>query len=166
MRGPGRGRPDLVPRALHGPEDVNEPALTRSIDRVNATLDRLEAEGVEPERTVFGGFSQGGCVACDALAQRPRKLAALVVLCGGLIGATEDEITKPPAGSLDGMPALITGTVDDEWIPEERVERTAEIFEAAGAQVTLRIHPPAPHEVHDAELEELRRLLAELRDAD
>ena len=120
---------------------------------------------MEPGRIVFGGFSQGGCVACEALAQRPRELAALVVLCGGLIGATEDEITKPPAGSLDGMPALITGTEEDEWIPTERVERTTAILEAAGARVTLRIHPPAPHEVHDEEVVELRRLLLGLRDA-
>jgi len=153
------------PERFMDPRSANEPVLSRSIDRVQETLDQLADEGVEPGRTVFGGFSQGGCLACDVLAQRPRKLAALVVLCGGLIGATEDEVTKPPAGSLDGMPALITGTEGDEWVPPERVERTAAIFEAAGARVTLRIHPPGPHEVHADEVAELRRLLLELRGA-
>ncbi len=151
------------PERFMDPRAANEPGLSRSIERVHETLDRLAAEGVEPERTVFGGFSQGACVACEALALCPRPLAALVALCGGLMGATEHELVKPAAGSLDGLPVLLTGTERDDWIPIERVERTAAVLTAAGARVDLRIHPPGPHEVHDEEVVALRDLLLALR---
>ena len=151
------------PQRFMDPREVNEPGLSASIGKAHEALDRLAAAGVDPERTIFGGFSQGGCLACEAVAQRPRRLAALVVLCGGLMGADEEELAQPPAGALDGLPVLLTGTEHDDWIPVERVERTAAILTAAGARVDLRIHPPAPHEVHREEVAALRRLLLSLR---
>lgn len=147
------------------PRVENEPDVPRSIAQVHETLDQLAADGVEPERTILGGFSQGACVACEALAQRPRPLAALVVLCGGLMGADEDELAKPPAAALEGLPVLLTGTEQDTWIPVERVERTAAVLTAAGARVDLRIYPPDAHEVHQEEIVALRSLLLALRRA-
>ena len=147
------------PKRFMNPRAVNEPALSESIAQVHETLDGLREQGVDPARTILGGFSQGACVACQALAERPRSLGALVVLCGGLVGAGEDELVHPEAGALEGLPVLLTGTVDDEWIPVERVERTAAILAAAGAEVDTRIHPPAPHEVHEAEVAAFRELL-------
>ena len=154
------------PHRFMDPRRANEPGLSEAIDRVHEMLDELAAQGAGHERTVLGGFSQGACLACEALAQRPRPLAALVVLCGGLMGADEDELVQPAAGALEGLPVLLTGTVDDEWIPVERVERTAEVLKAAGAQVDLRIHPPGAHEVRHEEIVAFRQLLRQLRLAD
>ncbi len=153
------------PQRFMDPKAANEPRLTEEIARIHETLDRLAAEGIEPRQTVLGGFSQGACVACEALVRRPRPVAALVALCGGVMGATDDELVEPAAGSLQGLPVLLTGTREDDWIPVERVERTAAILEAAGARVDLRIHPPGPHEVHDLELLAFRELLIALRHA-
>jgi len=152
------------PHRFMDPRPANEPDLSRAIDALHELLDRLAAQGVDPERTVLGGFSQGACLACEALAQRPRPLAALIVLCGGLMGASEEEIVQPTAGALEGLPVLLTGTEQDDWIPVERVKRTAEVLTAAGAQVDLRIHPPGAHEVHHGEVVALRRLLLQLAD--
>jgi predicted esterase len=151
------------PERFMDPRAANEPRLSRAITQVHDTLDQLAAEGVAPERTILGGFSQGACVACEALAQRPRPLAALVVLCGGLMGAGEDELVKPFDAALEGLPVLLTVTEQDTWIPVERVERTAAILSAAGARVDMRVHPPAPHEVHPEEVDALRSLLLALR---
>ena len=150
------------PQRFMDPRDANEPQLSEAIDQVHETLDTLEAQGVDPENVVLGGFSQGACVACEALAQRPRPLAALVSLCGGLIGKDEEEIVKPSAGDLEGLPVLLTGTEEDDWIPVPRVRRTGEIFEAAGARVDVEVHPHAKHEIHDWEVESFRRLMAAL----
>jgi predicted esterase len=151
------------PQRFMDPREANEPELSRAIEHVHALLDDLETQGVEPERIILGGFSQGGCLACEALAQRPRPVGALIVLCGGLMGADEDELTPIPGGAFEGLPVLLTGTEHDDWIPVERVERTAAILEAAGARVDLRIHPPAAHEVHDTEVVALRELMLGLR---
>ena len=137
---------------------ANEPALSEALAHVHEVLDDLVARGVAEERIVLGGFSQGACLAADAVAGRPRRLGALAVLCGGLIGA-EEEIAQPPPGALAGLPVLLTGTQEDAWVPVERVRDTAERLRRAGAQVDLRIAPPAPHEVHPEEVGALRALV-------
>jgi phospholipase/carboxylesterase len=78
------------------------------------------------------------------------------------MGANEDELVHPPAAALEGLPVLLTGTEQDDWIPVERVERTAAILTAAGAQVDMRIHAPGAHEVHEEEIVALRGLMVQL----
>src|SRR4051812_19742146 len=75
------------PLRFFEPRAANEPDLSRALAGVHRVLDDLQARGVGPERTVLGGFSQGACLAADALATSPRRVAALAVICGGLIGA-------------------------------------------------------------------------------
>jgi phospholipase/carboxylesterase len=149
------------PKRFFDPREVNEPQLSQALATVHETLDRLAAEGVDPERIVVGGFSQGGCVTCDALARRPRRVGALAALCGGLIGP-DDELARPDPGSLEGLPVLLTAIEEDEWVPVERIQRTADVFSAAGARVELCVYPPGEHEVHDEEVAAFRRLLLEL----
>jgi phospholipase/carboxylesterase len=147
------------PRRFLEPRAANEPHLSQALARVHGVLDDLERAGVAPERIVLGGFSQGACLACDALATRPRRVGALAVLCGGLVGAGDDELARPAPTALDGLRVLLTGTEDDAWVPVERVRRTAQVLTDAGAAVDLRISPPAPHEVHPEEVDALRDLV-------
>jgi predicted esterase len=138
---------------------LNEPHLGAALATAHRALDELETRGVPPARIMLGGFSQGACVACDALASRPRPLGGLAVLCGGLIGAGAGEWPHPVLGSLAGLPVLLTGTEQDEWVPADRVRATAEILREAGAAVDLRIAAPARHEVHPEEVDALRTLV-------
>lgn len=150
------------PERFMDPRALNEPAISDVVAQIHETLDQLQAQGVQPQRVVLGGFSQGAVVALEAVVQRPRPLAAVVALCAGLMGANDDQIVHPPAGALEGLPVLLTGTEQDSWIPVERVERTAAILTAAGARVDMRIYPPADHGVHDEEVVAIRSLLLQL----
>jgi predicted esterase len=138
---------------------LNEPHLGAALATAHGALDELEARGVPAARIVLGGFSQGACVACDALASRPRPLGGLAVLCGGLVGADAGEWPRPAPGALAGLPVLLAGTERDEWVSPDRVRATAEILRAAGAAVDVRVSPPAPHEVHPEEVDALRQLV-------
>jgi predicted esterase len=150
------------PDRFFAPRAANEPHLGAAVAAAHRALDDLEARGVAAERIILGGFSQGACVACDALAARPRPVGALAVLCGGLIGADGDEWPRPAPGSLAAVPVLLTGTEEDEWVPVDRVRATAAVLRAAGARVELRVYPPAPHEVHPEEVDALRALALSL----
>ena len=147
------------PQRFVAPRAANEPHLSRALATVQDILDGLERDGVPPARTLLGGFSQGACVACDVLARRPRRLGGAAILCGGLIGAGEEELARPAAGSLAGVPVLITGTEEDAWVPVERVRHSAAALGAAGAEVDLRVFPPAPHGIHPEEVDALRELV-------
>jgi predicted esterase len=153
---PGRS---WYPQRFVEPRVRNEPHLGEALATAHRTLDELEARGVPAPRILLGGFSQGACLACDALASRPRPLGGLAVLCGGLVGAGADELTRPAPGSLAGLAVLLTGTQGDAWVPVDRVRVSAEILGEAGAAVDLRISAPAPHEIHPEEVDALRRLV-------
>jgi predicted esterase len=149
------------PERFTAPRRANEPALSRALEQVWAALDELEGRA-RPPRIVLGGFSQGACLACEALARRPRRVAALAAICGGLIGADDDELARPAPGTLDGVPALLTAVREDGWVPVQRVARTAQLLAAAGAQVQRLTLGPAPHAVHDEEVQAVRGLIAQV----
>jgi glyoxalase family protein len=64
------------PRRFIAPRKLNEPHLSGALATVQATLDELEARGVPPGKIVLGGFSQGACLACDAIATRRSRGAS------------------------------------------------------------------------------------------
>ncbi len=89
------------------------------------------------ERVVLAGFSQGACLVAEMLEREPRPYAGAAILTGGLFG-TEEELHAPPA--LDDMPVLITGHVDDSWVPVPRV--AADGGAAAGGGRARRARDP------------------------
>jgi alpha-beta hydrolase superfamily lysophospholipase len=121
----------------------NEPWLGDALARIKAAV-------------ALAGFSQGACLVAEMLEREPRPYAGAAILTGGLFG-TEEELHAPPP--LAGMPVLLTGHVDDSWVPVPRVERTAELLREAGARVELAIHDDPEHQINDDEVAAVRRLL-------
>jgi phospholipase/carboxylesterase len=142
----------LMPRA------ANEPALTRSLDAVDAVVGELEAAGFPRSRTSFVGFSQGACLAAEYVVSRaPARWSGLIMFTGGLIGAPGE--IEPMAMSLAGLRVYV-GTSDvDDWVPLERAEESVALFRAAGADVRFDVFPGMGHEIGDAEIIAARELL-------
>ena len=63
------------------------------------------------------------------------------------------------AGSLAGTPVFLGCSDVDPHIPRARVERSAQILPALGAEVTLRLYPNMDHTVNRDELRFIRGLL-------
>jgi predicted esterase len=151
------------PGVFTDPVSVNEPALTRAIERIDNAVEQASGNGtLGPNQLVMMGFSQGACLTVEYALRHPGRCRTLIVLTGGLIG--------PPGAEWPGSPTmlsrtrvLLTGSDADEWIPEARVHQTARVLRSFGAAVEERIYPGRPHEVSDAELVEtsafIRRLV-------
>jgi phospholipase/carboxylesterase len=140
-------------------EAENEPWVRRALACCTRAVGLAEAAGIPVERIALAGFSQGACLVAELLAREPRPYAAAAILTGGLFG-TEEEV-HVPRGSLDGLPMLITGHLDDDWVPVPRVERTAQLFREAHARVELAIHDDPEHQINEDEVAAVRRLLVE-----
>jgi phospholipase/carboxylesterase len=140
------------PNRFIAPVAANEPWLSWALE----ALDSVVASLADARRLVLVGFSQGACLMLEYVARHPRRYDAVAGLSGGLIGA-DDELTRPTG--LDGTPLLITTSVGDAWVPEERTRESAEILAAGGADVDLRVFPPGPHTVREEELEAVRALI-------
>jgi predicted esterase len=141
-------------------EEENEPWVRHALDTCLDAVRLAEDAGVPVERIALAGFSQGACLVAELLSREPRPYAAAAILTGGVFG-TEDQI-HAPCESLHGMRVLITGHVDDSWVPVPRVERTAELLQEADAQVELQIHDDPEHQINDDEVAAVRRLLVEV----
>ena len=134
------------PQRFTAPLAENEPWLTWA-------LEALDAHARDDAALV--GFSQGACLVLEYVARHPRRYRAVAALSGGLIGA-DGELTRPRG--LDGTPVLITTAEGDDWVPVERTRESAEILEAAGAQVDLRVFGPSSHTIRAEEADAVAAL--------
>ena len=110
----------------------------------------LKDEGINSDRIVVCGFSQGACLASEFVASYPQRYAGLIAFTGGLIGAPGTELAH--AGDLAGTPAFFGSGDPDPHVPWQRVEESATVLKAMGAAVTLERYPGMPHTVSPAEV--------------
>jgi len=137
--------------------ELNQPFLDSALARVQSVVDETVAAGIPLNRIVIAGFSQGACLATEFIATHPARYAGLIAWTGGLIGPQGSDLSH--AGDLAGTPALFASSDPDAWVPFQRVEESARIYTAMGAQVTLRRFPDKPHSISGEEIELGRKLI-------
>lgn len=148
------------PNSFLAPPSSNQPHLDRALERIAAEIADLEARGWARANIVLAGFSQGACLACEYLRRRPAGSGGLIAWTGGLIDI--DAASSLEDGAMAGLNVLLTNGDFDDWVPMDRVERTATAFRAAGAAVDVRVYPGRPHEVGVDELRAASDLLQRL----
>lgn len=145
------------PYSFLAPVAQNQPFLDSAISVVGGLLQHLEDSGIPADRTVLLGFSQGACLASEFVARHPARFGGLVVLSGGLIGASIDP--GEYSGSLEGMP-IFGGCSDiDAHIPVERFEVTGQVLVSLGGSVDFRVYPEMGHTVSIDELSAAKSLI-------
>jgi len=80
-----------------------------------------------------------------------------LVLSGGVIGPPGMDRTY--TGSVEGMPALVGCSDVDAHIPLQRVQETANVFQALDADVSLLIYPNMGHAINQDEIERAKRIV-------
>ncbi len=148
------------PNSFLSPIASNEPWLSSALNAVSRVVDQCMDLGFAHERIAITGFSQGACLACEFVARRPVRYAALVAFTGGLIGPLGADLHH--AGSLDGTPVLLSSGDPDPHVPWTRVEETAEQFAAMGATLILKKYLNHPHTVIPDEMAQARALLVQV----
>ena len=146
------------PKSFLAPTEENEPGISSGIAVVHSLIDEALAAGIDTERIVLLGFSQGACLTSTAAQRRPERYGGVIIFSGGLIG--------PPGavwsenGSFQSTPAFFGCSDVDAHVPETRVRESAGVYERMGADVTTRIYPGMGHLVNDDELSFARDLIA------
>ncbi|MGH2876754.1 MAG: alpha/beta hydrolase, partial [Solirubrobacteraceae bacterium] len=145
------------PGRYFDPLAVNRTHLDQALAPCEAALVRLRGAGVEDERIVLGGFSQGACVVAELAARRPRPWAGVAVLTGALLGRPSERVV--PADGVRGLDVLLGSSRHDEWVALADAQASARAFAAAGASVTVEVYDDRVHHVSDRAVAGLRRLL-------
>lgn len=160
------------PSSFLAPMPQLRPDVEASLVTMNAAISTLMADGLLPSQIWLGGFSQGACLALETYARHPATLAGVFGLSGGLVG-TADAGDEPQAdlyGNLpkafeypsrrDGGRVWLSVHARDPHIPLRRVEDSAFVLDAIGADVRVQIHPGAGHAVLREDLVVMRDWLA------
>jgi predicted esterase len=148
------------PQRFIAPLETNEPWLSSALSLVHALVDRAATAGVEVQRILIGGFSQGGCLALESAARRARRYGAVVGLSGGLIGPPGQP--RSYTGAFFGTPVFLGCSDVDFHIPLASVEEAAAVLTNMGAVVDKRIYEGMGHTVNEDEIEAVRALLDSL----
>ncbi len=159
----------LAPQAAHyswypnsflAPIDSNEPGLSSGLAVIAALLEQLAQAGIPLEKTILLGFSQGACLSLEFVARHAQRYGGVVGLSGGLIGPVSTPRNYP--GSLEGTPVFLGCSDVDFHIPKERVELSAQVFQAMGGDVTVRLYPGMGHTVNRDEIRFVQEMVAKL----
>jgi predicted esterase len=149
---------EWYPHSAFGPIEDNEPHLSSALDRIAALVADLHEKDLSNEQIVFGGFSQGACLASEYAARNAARYGGLFVLSGALIGPPGTR--RDYAESFDGMPVFVGGSDVDPWVAHDLIAETAAVFERMGARVDFRTYPGIAHTVIQDEIDAVRNLLA------
>ena len=163
------------PNSFLAPVADNEPGRSSGLRAVGAAVDRAVEAGIDRERVLVGGFSQGACLASEFVARNPTRYGGLAVFSGGLIGeaidvddyladaaAPEGDAADDRDGPLRGTPAFLGCSDVDPHIPQERVHETTAVLNSLGADVDERIYEGMGHGINDEEVEAVSAMTASL----
>jgi phospholipase/carboxylesterase len=145
------------PYSFLAPIASNEPGLSSGLAVIASLLERLEAAGIVPERTILLGFSQGACLALEFATRNARRYGGVVGLSGGLIGP--DGTPRDYPGSFAGTPIFLGCSDVDPHIPAQRVLFSAEILKGLEAAVTAKLYPRMGHTVNQDELDAVSKMM-------
>ncbi|MFC4550372.1 alpha/beta hydrolase [Halorussus sp. GCM10023401] len=157
---PQAQRGTWYPQSFLADLDANEPWLSSALAKVGDAIQTAVDTGVDRERTMLVGFSQGACLSSEFLARNARRYGGLGVLSGGLIGP--EGTPRDYDGSLDGTPIFLGCSDRDPHVPAERVSETTEVFEELGGAVDERIYEGMGHTVNQDELAAVSEMVADL----
>jgi phospholipase/carboxylesterase len=145
------------PYSFLAPIEQNEPWLTSALKKLGTIVEDISNAGIDREKIVIAGFSQGACLASEFVARHATRYGGLIALSGGLIGPPGTEFRY--AGKLGGTPAFFGGVDPDPHVPWQRVQESASVLSGLGAQIILRRYPGMPHTVNPEEIEEAKSLM-------
>ncbi|WP_435361661.1 alpha/beta hydrolase [Haloarchaeobius sp. DFWS5] len=148
------------PNAFTAPIEANEPQLAANLAAVRAAVDTALDVGIPRGRVMLCGFSQGACLAAEFVARNPARYGGLAVLSGGLLGETVS--TDEYEGTLDGMPVFLGCGTADQFVPVERVHKSAAMFDALNADVATRIVEGRGHGIDQDEADRVSAMVAGL----
>lgn len=149
------------PNTAFGPTEMNEPDLSSALSKVGLLVDEVKQKGISENRILFGGFSQGACLASEYVVRNPGKYGGLFVLSGALIGPRGQPRNDP--GYFDHMPVFIGASDVDPWVSYDLVSQTAHVFERMGANLDFRTYPGMDHTVNQDEIEAVKTLIRNVR---
>jgi phospholipase/carboxylesterase len=156
---------DIVSFDRNEPQD--EHGIRASAESLRSLIEREHARGIEHDRIVVAGFSQGGAIALHEGLRFPHRLAGIIALSTYLpLAATlQAEVLEGRQTEPGALPVFMAHGLFDPVLPFELGRLSRAALESAGFNVEWHEYRMA-HAVCPEEIAAIRRwLLAVLNEA-
>jgi len=135
-----------------------EPGIVRSRKMLFQLLDDLRSRGFPSDKSIVGGFSQGGLMAWEAGLYYPHRFAGLIGISGYVHEPEELLRELSPVARKQRM--LFTHGTQDPLIPFGKVRQQVDALKAAGLNIEWREFVKAHTIAGDEELDVIRGFIA------
>lgn len=142
---------------LQSERKFNVHQLLASSAAVHALIDREMERGIESERILLAGFSQGGAVNYQAGLTYDKPLAGLIAL--STYFPTAEAVEVHPANS--GIPIRICHGLHDQVLPLRMAQRSREWLRQLGLHPEFHTYPMG-HELCREEIDDISGWVQEL----
>lgn len=149
---------DIISFDRNGPSD--EAGIRHSADTLQTLIDRELDRGIQSDRIIVAGFSQGGAIAIHAALRSSLKLAGLMALSTylPLHEAFDVEVVQNPAIDNKELPIFMAHGSFDPVLPLRLGQSSHERLVAAGYSVEWHEYP-MEHSVCAQEIADIRSWL-------
>ncbi|ADQ66578.1 esterase [Halogeometricum borinquense DSM 11551] len=156
---PQAQRGTWYPNSFMAPTESNQPHYQSALLHLNRAVEQArETTGLDDEKIIFVGFSQGACLASSYVAQHPSRYGGVVLLSGGFVGP--EGAAFDFEGSMAGTPVFLGVSDDDPHVPQSRAEETIAAFDRMDADTRFDLYEGRGHGIFPEEIEYLRTLVA------
>lgn len=146
-------------RAIDPLTPTTEEELAASLAQAANLIGALRRPG---QPLLLAGFSQGACLSIELVLRGHVEPDALVAFTGCRVGTPA---CARPLRPVPGLPAYLSGSDADPWIPPAAFGDAAGALAAAGARLRAESHPGRPHTVSEPEIAVLVATLSTLSGA-
>ena len=137
--GPGQFAWFRVTFTAAGPQIVASEADESRLLLISFIQNLQALHGIDPERTVVAGFSQGGILSASVSLTSPETVQGFAVLAGRILPELEPHLAAPER--LRGLRALISHGRDDDKLPVSWAERAHAWLDQLEIPNELRLYP-------------------------
>jgi phospholipase/carboxylesterase len=137
---------------------TDERSIRESQAMVEELITRESQRGIDPDRIVLAGFSQGGVIALQTGLRYRAPLAGIIALSTYL--ALDESLDAEAQAANREVPILMAHGTQDPVIPMQLAERSRDSLTRRGYKVDWQAYP-MPHSVCAEEVEEIGEFLME-----
>ena len=141
---------DIVELSLS--RDHDQQGIAQSIQQAAALIARERSRGIDSERIVIAGFSQGGAIAIQLALRHPETLGGLVALSSYLLNDKKLETDRHAANK--NLPVFVGHGTMDPMVPCQLGEHVAARLRELGHELEWHSYPMM-HSVCENEIEDL-----------
>jgi len=141
----------------HGERNIDVAQLLASTAAVHKLIDREIERGVNSEKILLVGFSQGGAICLQAGLTYDKPLAGILGL--STFFPTAEAVTPHPANT--SLPVTIYHGTEDPMLPEWMAENTIKYLQQLGYHPDYKTYP-MPHSVCSEEIRDISQTIQNL----